>query len=94
MERESQLSLLAAQIECAKSKADEAREVGHAEGQVQLALLLEPLLLALVQDAVSQALRVLRGEHLEFRAEQRGQRGEDVWLVIHHQKGTLISGHC
>jgi hypothetical protein len=47
--------------------AAEAGETLDAEGQIELVLFLELLLLPLVQDAVRQALRVLGHLHVELR---------------------------
>src|SRR5262249_5940927 len=44
----------------------EPRQALDTEGEVELVLFLELLLLTFVQDAIGEALRVLRREHLEL----------------------------
>src|SRR5262249_37657423 len=58
--------------------AAKAREVLDAEGDIQLALLLEPLLLGIVEDAVGQTLRVLWREDLEFGERHEASGDPDL----------------
>src|SRR5262249_52890077 len=60
--------------------AAKARQTLNAEGQVELALLLELLLLTLVQHAVGESLGVLWREHFELR--QRRELAGDPDLRV------------